>query len=325
VAAVQVMTIHKAKGLGFDVVILPEIPDEGIPQSQYFEVAEGRGWLTQTPPKWARAMIPQMREAEAQWVCNQRYETFCMLYVALTRAKRGLHILLEPPSKSSDPNKPSLANFMARALGAEGRTGVVYQTGVPQWPENVAVLPQEKKPEAPAKPGEPIPRRSRMTPSGEKRKEGKPAHSPSGMKFGTQVHALLEGISWIDETPPQLPPGEAATVVAGLLHNPALAGIFERRGRDVGLYREQATDAILDGKQLTGVIDRLHIHRNVEGMVKRVEIIDFKTDAVKEPGELIAKYSAQMAAYRAALEMIHPDAEVQCVLLSVRHGQLVFL
>ncbi len=54
VAAVQVMTIHKAKGLGFDVVVLPEVPDDAIPQAQYFEVAEGADWLTQTPPKWAR-------------------------------------------------------------------------------------------------------------------------------------------------------------------------------------------------------------------------------------------------------------------------------
>ena len=58
VAAVQVMTIHKAKGLGFDVVILPEVPNDRVPSSQYFEVAEGDGWITQTPPKWARALIP---------------------------------------------------------------------------------------------------------------------------------------------------------------------------------------------------------------------------------------------------------------------------
>ena len=325
VAAVQVMTIHKAKGLGFDVVILPEIPDEGIPQSQYFEVAEGERWLTQTPPKWARAMIPQMREAETRWAGYQRYETFCMLYVALTRAKRGIHVLLEPPSKSGDPDKPSLANLLTKTISANGRTGVVYQTGTPEWPENISILQQEKKTDIVRDPGNPVPRRSRMTPSTAKQEAEKTIHSASGMKFGTEIHSLLEGISWIDECPANLPSGEAATVVSRLLRSPELKEIFERRGRNIQLFREQAAEAILDGKQLTGVIDRLHIHRDAEGVVRRLEIIDFKTDAVKQPGELALRYSAQMTAYRTALEKIHPGVEISCGLLSVRHGQMVFI
>lgn len=323
VAAVQVMTIHKAKGLGFDVVILPEIPDDGIPQSQYFEVAEGMGWLTQTPPKWARAMIPRMREAETRWAGHQRYENFCMLYVALTRAKRGIHVLLEPQSKSGDPDKPSLANLLVKTIGENDRKGVIYQTGVAGWPETVPILQQGKKPDMARNPGNPIPRRSRMIPSTAKRNAAEPVHSPGGMKFGNEVHSLLEGISWSDEAPPILPSGEAATVVSGLLRNPELKEIFERRGRNIELFQEQATEAILDGKQLTGVIDRLHIHRNAEGLAIRIEIIDFKTDAVRRPDELTSRYSAQMDAYRAALEKIHPGVEVSCGLLSIRHGQLV--
>ena len=133
VAAVQVMTIHKAKGLGFDMVILPEVPNEGIPQSQYFEVAENPEWLTQTPPKWARAIIPEMCEAEERWAVGQRYESFCMLYVALTRAKRGLYVLLEPPAKTQEPHKPSLANWIARSLSCGQKTEVIHQTGTPDW------------------------------------------------------------------------------------------------------------------------------------------------------------------------------------------------
>ena len=34
VAAIQVMTIHESKGLGFDVVLLPDIPDKTIPEPQ---------------------------------------------------------------------------------------------------------------------------------------------------------------------------------------------------------------------------------------------------------------------------------------------------
>lgn len=321
-AAVQVLTIHKAKGLGFDVVILPEVPDEGVPQSQYFEVAEGADWLTQTPPKWARSVIPELRDAETRWSADQRYEAFCMLYVALTRAKRGLHVLLESPAKSRDPEKPSLANWLARAVGADGQTGVIYQSGLPEWTDNNAALESGKENVAPQVPGTSIPRRSCLTPSHAKLHNHVPAHSPAGMKFGTEVHALLEKVSWVDESTPVFPETEAGIAVTRLLRNPALIGVFARKGRMIELLREQTTDAIIDGKLLSGVIDRLHIHRNAEGTVVKLEIIDFKSDTITDPDRFIDHHSGQMTAYRTALERIHPTAEITCNLLSVRHGKL---
>jgi ATP-dependent exoDNAse (exonuclease V) beta subunit len=325
VAAVQVMTIHKAKGLGFDVVILPEIPDETIPQSQYFDIAEGDGWLTQTPPKWARAIIPEMREAEDRWAVNQQYEAFCMLYVALTRAKRGLYVLLEPPSKTSDPDKPSLANWLGRATGADTSPGIAYQTGIDHWPENIAFLERDPSPAPPPPPGKLVPRRPQITPSSSKSKSRPPVHSTSGMRFGTEVHALLENVTWLDESAPKLPATDAGNAVARLIHHPDLDHVFFRRQRNIDLFLEQPTDAILNGQILSGTIDRLHLHRAPDGGVLKIEIIDFKTDAVKAPEELIERYEGQMHAYRDALHRIHPRAEITCALLSVRHCRLVLI
>jgi ATP-dependent exoDNAse (exonuclease V) beta subunit len=323
VAAVQVMTIHKAKGLGFDVVILPEIPDEGVPQAQYFDVAEGPDWLTETPAKWARAVIPELRNAENRWAAAQRYEAFCVLYVALTRAKRALHVLLDTPSKTSAPDKPSLSNWLIRSIGETRDPAFLHETGSGDWIRLIPLAETPSKLSSTPGLGPATPRRGRGTPSGAKSKLPVTLHSPSGMRFGTEVHALLEQVSWIDESAPALPDTDAGRSVAALLRKPGLRHLFEKAGRNIDLLREQSADAILDGTHLTGVIDRLHLHRLPDGTIARVEIIDFKTDAVARPDELAGRYTAQMQAYREAMRLIHPQAEISCLLLSVRHAEVV--
>jgi len=323
VAAVQVMTVHKAKGLGFDVVVLPEIPDSPVPQAQHFEVAEGADWLTQTPPQWARAMLPELREAEARWAADQQYEAFCMLYVALTRAKRGLYVLLQAPAATANPDKPSLANSLARSVGADTPAGVAYQSGTPDWVDPLPMLePATLHPASPAL-GAAIPRRGRVTPSAAKHHAHAAVQSPTGMIFGTEVHALLERVAWVDESPPVLPASEAGKAVAQLLANPALNEVFARQGRAIALFREQPTTAILEGRILSGIIDRLHVHRDPAGAVTRVEVIDYKTDAVRDPADLRERYAGQMAAYQTVLRRIYPNADVRALLLSVPHAALV--
>jgi ATP-dependent exoDNAse (exonuclease V) beta subunit len=143
------------------------------------------------------------------------------------------------------------------------------------------------------------------------------------MRFGSAVHALLENVGWIDETMPSLPNDDAGRAVARLLANPSLTEIFQRNGRAITLRREQPMDCVMDGTLLSGVIDRLHLHRDPSGNVTLVEIIDFKTDAVDEPEELKDRYSGQMDAYRRAMEKIHSGARIECLLLSLRLGALI--
>ncbi len=326
IAAVQVMTIHKAKGLGFDVVVLPEVPDDGVPASQFFDVAAADGWITQTPPKWARELIPEMRAAEAEWAVGQRYEAFCMLYVALTRSKRGLYILLEPPAKSQVPDKPSLANWLARSASSTGEPGVVYQSGSPDWVESIPLADSLQEVAATLSLAAGVPRRERTTPSGVKKNAAVAVtHSASGMKFGNEVHVAFEQVSWVDEVTPDLPASDAGRLVGDLLKIPNLRKLFERGGQAVELFREQAVDAVLDGKWLSGVIDRLHLHRDAFGAVNRVQVIDFKTDGLDDISELVEKYSGQMHAYREVMERAYPAAQVECILLSTRCREQVSL
>ena len=318
VAAVQVMTIHKSKGLGFDVVVLPDIPSKPVPSAQYFEVAEGDGWLSQVPPKWARDLLPEMRDPEARWAASQCYEAFCMLYVALTRSKRGLYVMLEPPSKSQEPDKPSLDNWLAGSIGQGHEAGTIYQAGSPDWVENVNFSEPPPEIARGGSLGESVARRERMTPSGAKTKQAGFAQSPRGMIFGTEVHAAFERVGWLDEEDLKLPNSEAGQLIRDLLGVAKLRDLFSRSGRAIELHREQSMDAVVDGKWLTGIMDRLHLHRDADGRVVRVEVIDFKTDAVEEMAALVARYSRQMTAYRAAMVLAYPMAQVSCILVSTR-------
>ncbi|MEX1048599.1 MAG: UvrD-helicase domain-containing protein [Akkermansiaceae bacterium] len=320
VAAVQVMTIHKSKGLGFDVVILPDVPNKSIPSSQHFEVAEGDGWISQTPPKWARELLPEINEAEVRWAAGQCYESFCLLYVALTRSKRGLYVLLEPPAASQEIDKPSLANWLAGSIGSGGEPGVCYQSGSAGWVESIDPSPPTPVVPSATALGSASSRRERVTPSGAKKSQAAATtHSAGGMIFGNEVHAAFERVAWIDESSPALPPGDAGALVEEILRTPRLRETFERMGRNVTLFREQAIDATFeDGTWLSGIIDRLHLHRDASGAVALVEIIDYKTDAIEKMAQLGERYLGQMSAYRKVMELAYPGARVECILLSTR-------
>lgn len=322
-AAVQVLTIHKSKGLGFDAVVLPCIEDTQVPDLGDFKVARGRGpmgpWLLETPAGWVREIVPALSAAEEQWSDVQRYEAMCVLYVALTRAKRGLYVMLpEVPKSRKDPDEwSSPANWVARSAG-DMAGPVIFQCGDPSWWQDLEERVVVEKQALPLLPGA-SPRRQRTSPSG--MKPGMRL-SPEGLAFGNEVHAAFETVEWLDDAAPDYPKGSAAALVRDLLAKPALRSAFERRGRTVELYREQAIEAIVDGKWLSGVIDRLHVFRDPLGMVEKVDLLDFKTDGVSKPQQLLDRYAPQMAAYRETLAKAF-GAPVSCRLLSTKLGVLI--
>ena len=117
----QVMTIHKAKGLEFDTVILPGLGR--LPRSRerpllhWLEVPRGRdqtdlllapigasGGEADPLHGWIAAMLAQ-RDA---------FETQRVLYVAATRARRRLHLVGQVPARrrGGQPGTPRAGSFL---------------------------------------------------------------------------------------------------------------------------------------------------------------------------------------------------------------------
>ncbi|MEY5061812.1 MAG: ATP-dependent helicase/nuclease subunit, partial [Planctomycetota bacterium] len=127
---IRVMTVHKSKGLEFDEVVAISL-DEGM------GAADADWGVLATSPIQPPVMVSPLTNAGIrEWVPElavfERDERrrallddLSRLYVALTRARQGLHLVMKIPSKSSSgATLPTAAKLIVRALDAASRAGV---------------------------------------------------------------------------------------------------------------------------------------------------------------------------------------------------------
>ena len=111
---VRVLTIHAAKGLDFDMVVLPEVDGRSFSsrRDRLMHLNHGEDgtvqWGLELPPAKICAFDPVLSEACEQETAEESYEGLCLSYVAVTRAKRALYVLarrLREGSHSKDFNR----------------------------------------------------------------------------------------------------------------------------------------------------------------------------------------------------------------------------
>jgi len=116
-AKLRVMTVHKSKGLEFDVVVLHEL-DKGFIRAQ-------TDYLVDQPDptgpilavydgarKSLRALAPSLEAAYLQYRNRQVKEGLAGLYVGMTRARYALHMIVAAPkfNKNGAPRKTGLSS-----------------------------------------------------------------------------------------------------------------------------------------------------------------------------------------------------------------------
>ncbi|MFN0057227.1 MAG: UvrD-helicase domain-containing protein [Planctomycetota bacterium] len=120
---IRVMTIHKAKGLEFDIVVLPELDIECLPPRLRPRLVVRKDPATLRPSGVLRypsepyqALSAECRDYFRSWRDEVIREQLCLLYVALTRAAFALHIIVAPnPAKKIEAPK-SFADLLRLQL-----------------------------------------------------------------------------------------------------------------------------------------------------------------------------------------------------------------
>lgn len=142
VAPVRVMTVHQSKGLEFDAVVLPELDGaltraSGSSVSDIREIGEPPDGITRylNQKAWHFLTGHWQRVFGAQ-AAGGMTESLCLLYVALTRARQGLYIIMQPAKKSAFDVKTG-ASLLFHSLGCEAdptqNDTLLYEHGDENW------------------------------------------------------------------------------------------------------------------------------------------------------------------------------------------------
>ncbi|MFW5873783.1 MAG: UvrD-helicase domain-containing protein [Verrucomicrobiota bacterium] len=317
--AVIIETIHKSKGLEYDIVLLVEEEktssltiDRSI--SPYRNADGDAEWILEPLKKDIMQADPQLGRLLAQGESQGGFEALCRLYVAMTRAKRALYIVTDP----SRAQRGSLVRFLGERLGTEAdERGVFWETGDPQWFHERPVRPAAAPAPSASPPADNFP------PSHPRLKLARPSEGTSttikagwlfdlgerSASFGTEVHDAFEQIEWLG--PETLLPetlGETARkCIQTSLDQADIRAVFTQPEQACTVWRERAFSYVEDERFVNGVFDRVHLHTGHDGKPARAEIIDFKTDRIHDGNTLeqaAEHHRPQLEAYRSALAKI---------------------
>jgi ATP-dependent exoDNAse (exonuclease V) beta subunit len=231
-ADVRVMTIHQAKGLQFNIVVLPELDADLVGQNA--AVVIDRPDVTGCVAcvcRYANASIQQLMPPSLQKMFDQATdravtESLCVLYVAMTRAIHALHAVISPSSPSEKTLPRTFAGLLRvtlRDAGPAPPETILYEHGDGQWyrhPGRVTAAEPARVPPSAGEPAEGVV--VQLAPATGTRRRGWERARPSGLEGGSRVplgqvltasrsratlrgeliHAWLERVGWLEDDRP---------------------------------------------------------------------------------------------------------------------------
>jgi len=343
--SIHVMTMHKAKGLGFDIVFLPDLDSGGGGPDDILIRRDAQGCAIgclSYPPKWLQAWEPMLGDMADLQKADQDLESLCVLYVALTRAKEATFVILkkEKPHRSA-PARDWILSALGKPEGAMNDQPAVipWGTGELLWETGArgfcaaqeAAPPTSSLLSAAIHLSAPLPRRQRRKPSHAGHATLAPTAVPAakngGQEFGTAVHRVFEQIVWW--TPGQSLEGDkdAIALVKKCLAVREILALFKREtDRDEALV-ELPVEFMEKNSWWSGVLDRLILRRTAGGALRQAVLIDYKTDRIDSIDTLRERYAEQLTIYRRAIATaLKLDTDrVEVIIVSTHLGELLKL
>lgn len=340
---VRIMTIHQAKGLGFDMVILPELQHRNKMNMLKAEWTDREmlyggkpfdpGWILRSPKAEIVANDPvlsaRLREIDAMHCFDQ----LCMLYVAMTRARHALYMIISPaPEKEAFRPASLLKLQLAGNVDPERRepaeiNGCPYdrlysaESGDEKWYESLTTAPVPEREEGlPGRcPASFIKRGSRreVLERSEPSKQDVFDRAASDffdpetrdvLDFGSAIHELFEKVEWLDDKTDAeaiikawAPSGPCDKKVYDdvcgqfrkCLAAPEVRKALARPAGGPDLWREKSFEIIMGGKWVSGVFDRVMITKDESGEPSGAEILDFKSNRYLETDAKIKSVARQ--------------------------------
>ena len=323
---VRLMTIHAAKGLEFDAVILPQLND-GLIGNIHRQIAIGSRPSTIAPyselcayPSSTHAeLIPELAQLESKLKTSRSSEALSLLYVALTRAVERVEMIVPPTSKSGTTDRVSclLRNGLDTcpvdtdlSFADDEKLCLKWQhpqSDLNSWAQaDVAEDVVQTEKTLPFTVSKTARLLKRVAPSQADVSSHSGADvlgeiSQAAMARGSAIHALLESCEWLDDFNT-----DDATLKSMLEKEHVRNKLTRPTSGNFEVWRERNFSVLIknDGTSyiLRGCFDRVVIERDSNGAALSAEIIDYKTGSVSDA--MRAKYQAQLNEYSKALQLL---------------------
>ena len=311
---IRILTIHRSKGLGFDYVVLPLYEHDALDAEPEGPLV-GEDWILPDPGARVTAVRPEFQSAARARKDRAEQEALCTYYVAMTRAKRAMTIVLHPAAKTTQSLR--FSQFVREAVPEPIGDPAWYLTSSVSSLKSSAVPREDMGPGTGGARGKRRAVKRRLPSLGFHDGQGAgelfaPSTARSAaIEKGVAAHADFEKIEWIAD--PKDDFERALAKPEGL----------------TALWREKAFEVFADGAWVSGRFDRVVFANG------RATVLDFKTNAIRR-GESAADfearmretYAGQMRAYRAAvcaLTGLKPEMVSARLLLTVERRALDML
>ena len=233
---IQFLTIHKSKGLEFDIVFLPDMYSKKYEASNKLELAHKTEiknnirWVNYFPQAELCRAIPALKKHWQLMDEDRLFEECCKFYVAMTRAKRAMYIFTNtktPDELPYDEKSPDFQDIIVSKLAKHGNlteapelhetlgkylgivsSAMIYTAGSEDW-HLLPFSPDEPQEDLKIS----VPKKDIVLhPSSKRRKLASQQHDfvyevPAQNRFvprkganrGTVIHELFEQLDYIDD------------------------------------------------------------------------------------------------------------------------------